>query len=329
MTSTRETAPPSHDALEAAAEWFAYLRDGQAGERGEAQWRAWLAHSDEHRRAWDYVQSAAERFAPLHAGGRREAAASALRGGRGLTRRQLLGALAALAVAGPLGWAVHRHTPVPGMVAAWRADYSAGVGEVREVALSDGSRLWLNTGSAVNSQFGRRLRRLALVRGEVLIDTAADPERPLVVDTAHGRLQALGTRFTVREGDDHTLLAVHEGAVRVQPAGGAEPRTVSAGHQLHFDRHGVAAAGAADPARDAWSRGVLLARDITLGELVAELARYQHGHMGVSPAVADLRVFGSFPARRPDKALAMLENLLPIRVKRPLPWWTSIEPASG
>lgn len=328
MAAARESTPPSHDALEAAAEWFAYLRDGQAGERGEAQWRTWLARSDENRRAWDYVQTVAERFAPLHAQGQREAAASALRG-RGLSRRQVLGGLAALGITGTLGWAVHRHTPVPGMVAAWRADHRAGVGEVRQVALSDGSRLWLNTASAVNSHFGRRLRRLALVRGEILIDTAADPDRPLVVDTTHGRLRALGTRFTVREGDDHTLLAVHDGAVRVQPAGGAEPRTVNAGGQVRFDRHGIAAAGPADPARDAWSRGVLLARDITLGELVAELARYQRGHMGVAPSVADLRVFGSFPARRPDKALAMLEDLLPIRVKRPLPWWTTIEPAGG
>jgi transmembrane sensor len=149
------------------------------------------------------------------------------------------------------------------------------------------------------------------------------------VGTAHGRVRALGTRFTVRERDGHTLLAVHDGAVRVQPAGDAEPVTVYAGRQVRFHRHGIAAAEAADPARDAWARGVLLARDITLDKLVGELARYQYGHMGVSPAVADLRVFGSFPARRPEKALAMLEDLLPIRVRRPLPWWTTIEAAGG
>jgi transmembrane sensor len=59
----RENAPPSHDTLEAAAEWFAFLRDSHAGERAETQWRAWLARSEEHRRAWDYVQAAAQRLA--------------------------------------------------------------------------------------------------------------------------------------------------------------------------------------------------------------------------------------------------------------------------
>jgi transmembrane sensor len=43
--------------------------------------------------------------------------------------------------------------------------------------------------------------------------------------------------------------------------------------------------------------------------------------------VAGLPVFGSYPIADPDRALAMLETVMPIRVRRRLPWWTSIEPA--
>ncbi|HCE41703.1 MAG TPA: hypothetical protein DEV80_16760, partial [Alcanivorax sp.] len=84
---------------------------------------------------------------------------------------------------------------------------------------------------------------------------------------------------------------------------------------------------AADPARQAWSQGLIVANDLPLGELVAELARYRHGHLGVDPAVAHLRALGTYPAGRPDLALTMLENALPVRARQPLPWWVTIGPA--
>jgi transmembrane sensor len=38
-----------------------------------------------------------------------------------------------------------------------------------------------------------------------------------------------------------------------------------------------------------------------------------------------LPVIGSYPSTDPDRALRMLEGVLPIRIKRTLPWWVSIE----
>ncbi|WYX51809.1 hypothetical protein WJ971_08940 [Achromobacter xylosoxidans] len=58
--------------------------------------------------------------------------------------------------------------------------------------------------------------------------------------------------------------------------------------------------------------------------LVNELGRYRKGYLGVAPEVADMLVMGVFPADDPDRALDLLERNLPVRVQRPLPWWTSI-----
>ncbi|WP_418648445.1 hypothetical protein ACNQFN_07710 [Thauera butanivorans] len=49
------------------------------------------------------------------------------------------------------------------------------------------------------------------------------------------------------------------------------------------------------------------------------------GAVEVQP-LADLPVFGSYPADDPERALVMLESVMPIEVRRPLPWWISIEP---
>ena len=87
---------------------------------------------------------------------------------------------------------------------------------------------------------------------------------------------------------------------------------------------------AGEPARlsqQAWHKKRIIAEDIRLADLIDTLGRYQHGHIQLSPRVADLRVFGGFPLDNPEQALGMLEKALPIRIDQPLPWWTRIEPA--
>lgn len=99
---------------------------------------------------------------------------------------------------------------------------------------------------------------------------------------------------------------------------------VDAGRQLRFTHERIGDAGPADPGREAWARGILLARDIPLSDVIRELGRYRHGHLSVDPAVADLRVYGGFPLHDIDQTLALLADVLPIRISHPLPWWTSI-----
>ncbi len=137
-------------------------------------------------------------------------------------------------------------------------------------------------------------------------------------------MQALGTRFTVRRTDGHTDLAVSEGAVRVSPLSGVPPVRVAAGEGTRFTADQVAPPRPADPAGEAWSQGLLLADERPLGELVAELSRYRHGHLGVDPEIADLNVMGAYPLQDTDRALAMLERALPVTVRRILPWWVTV-----
>ena len=54
--------------------------------------------------------------------------------------------------------------------------------------------------------------------------------------------------------------------------------------------------------------------------------QYRSGHLGWDPAVAELRLVGAFPLGDTDRILASLEESLPLRVRRTLPWWVSVEP---
>ncbi|SSW69055.1 FecR domain-containing protein [Achromobacter agilis] len=321
-------AQADYESLKVAAEWYAVLQDAEAGARQRAAWQRWLDARPEHRRAWAHVEKVSRRFALLRADGEREAAEKAMQvaARRPPSRRLAAGRVLALGGAGILGWLAWRFTPLPVAVTAWRSDYATSIGEQRGIVLADDTRVWLNTRSAIDVQFNQDHRLLTLAGGEILVETGTDPrQRPFFVDTRYGRLQALGTRFTVREMDDDVLLAVYDGQVRIQNIAGGDA-LVRAGEQKRYTADGISMAAPADPAREAWSRGVILAENLSLADLIAELGRYHAGYTGVDPRVAGLRVVGRYPANDRDRTLAMLERDLPIRVQRTLPWWVTLEP---
>jgi len=313
--------------MEQAAEWFALLRSGEACEQDHLRWNSWLNSDPSHRVAWHYVEQISQRFNPIQTSPDPHSTAKILRSTSvRRSRRRILIGIGALAGSGLLGWTTWRHTTLlSGFAMAWMADYSSTTGEIREITLPDGTRVWLNTASAFNIDYRSDLRRLNLVAGEMLIETATDPVRPLIVDTPQGRLHALGTRFTVRLEESETFLAVYEGAVRAQITTGASI-TVNTGQQIRYTNEEFSLPITADPARAAWTQGILLARDIPLKQVVDELRRYRKGYLSIAPEVANLLVFGSFPLHDSDQTLAMLESVLPIRIQHTLPWWVSIEP---
>ncbi|KAB0503263.1 FecR domain-containing protein [Pseudomonas lini] len=317
----------SHASLEQAAQWYVQLHDPQVADHERLRWQDWLAQSADHQDAWRYIERVGQRFTPLQHESEQQAVSQVLRGtGRSpISRRHTLKSLLILTAGSLTGWAAWRGTPLPETLGRLTADLATGTGETRETVLNDGSRIWLNALSALNVRFDATQRLLQLQCGEVLIDTDKDPGRPFLVETAQGRLRALGTRFSVRQEDRQTLLNVYEGAVEVRTRHGAV-QVVEAGRQLAFSDSTMALSTAASPSREAWRHGLLLADNLPLGQLIDELNRYRPGHLHCDPKVAELPVMGSFPLKDTDQALRLLEAALPIRVQKTFPWWVSVGP---
>lgn len=211
---------------------------------------------------------------------------------------------------------------------AWAADYRTGIGEQREIILADGTRLWLNTASAIDVHFNASERRIKLITGELFIDTAKDARRPFQVDTAQGQLRTLGTRFNVRQEEGETWLSVYQDVVEIRTSANGATRIIPSGQQTRFTEDRIAAGDAADLTREAWTQGTLIADNIALREVVQELRRYRKGHIGTADDVADLKVYGNFPIRDTDRILRMLASALPICIEQPLPWWIRVEAKS-
>lgn len=129
----------------------------------------------------------------------------------------------------------------------------------------------------------------------------------------------------VRHFDNYTQVSVLEGAVQARPAQSSQTTTVPAGQQLRFTTTELHTPQAADATSSLWTNGMLLAQDMRLGDLIAELARYQRGLLRCDPEVAQLLVSGSFPVNDIAASLRVLEKSLPVRIARPAPYWITVK----
>ncbi|MDN2708250.1 FecR domain-containing protein [Janthinobacterium sp. SUN118] len=333
MNTAGEAAAPaviSEDVQLQAAEWLTLLMSGDVGEAERAAWQRWRRAAPEHEQAWQHIEAVAQRLQGVYRdGAQRTAAAQALASAgppASGKRRQLLVWLGVATGGGLLA----AQTGAWDGVRALRADYRTATGERREVALADGSVLSLNTESAVNVRFDGSRRLIELLAGEILVVSGrgAGSAAPLEVATREGLVRALGTRFSVRQQDGYSTVDVFESAVEIRPRDGdGAPLLLAAGRGVTFSRHAPDAPHAVDAYADAWLRGQMIVDDVTLGDFLAELARYRPGVIHCAPEVAQLRLSGVFPLADTQRILHMLPNSLPVQVRSRTAYWVTVEPA--
>lgn len=336
LGQTADTIPPA--VLDEAADWLVRLNAPDASADDRAACERWRRRSPQHARAWER----AERLLRTLGGLPPTLAMPALDRPRAQGRRAAA-KLALLLAAGPSVWAAWqgwRWADSP-EGPHWLADHHTGAGERRDVSLADGSTVSLNVSSAIDLRFDDAQRLIHLRAGEILVQSHPDPQhrqgvpsRPLRVRTAQGVLEALGTRFTVRQEGQATQVAVLEGAVRITPGAQAERaspgQVLQAGQGARFTALEVGSPTPVDEGVAAWRQGMLLADRMPLADLAAELARYRGGWVRCDPAVADLRVSGAYPvgtAADTERALVMLVSTYPIEAhKRLRGHWVTFVP---
>ena len=322
MLSLRKEPPLPADVLEEAAEWLMRLSESDLSANERAEWERWKVSSPERDRAWARAQLLQSKLGGLPPA----LAMSALDRPTHPERRAALGKLALLLAVMPVGWGGWKLAQSQ----QWTADYRTHVGERRELVLADGSRITLNTDTAIDVRFDSRQRLVQLREGEILVQTAADAVRPFLVSTRQGHMQALGTRFTVRELGSRTYLAVLEGAVKVVLAENAQgaPLVVNAGQRTNFSAQTFGGVEVAERNVGAWAQGMLMADKMRLADFVAELARYRRGVVRCDPGIADLLISGAFPVGDTQRALNMLVGTYPVVVRGHLSgYWVTLSAA--
>jgi len=310
----------SGDNAERAREWVRLLASGEV-EAGElAALRQWLAADPAHavafereRGFWQELELHRGLFAqpelpPVTARRDRRLAG----GWRALprpARRGLVGAGMAACLAVLIA--------APELNVRLQADHLTGTGEIRSVALADGSDAVLDSGSAIALDYGKSERRVRLLRGRAWFNVAHGDTRPFRVAAAGGTTEDVGTAFEVSTGSSEGAdVAVSGGAVRVLAARGAMPLT--AGQRAHYV-DGVATR-LADVRPDrvaAWRSGELLIDRQPVASAIAEIRRYRSAPVIVLADPGRAKpVSGVFRVDRPDDALAAVTAAAGLRLTR-------------
>jgi transmembrane sensor len=337
--------PSPDDTLSEAIEWQLRLGSGDAGAVDHADFNRWLDSQPQRATVWQRLQSLDD---ALQAATTAAARSAVVQMPSRRTRRSISGTLVALALLTFLGATANPFMPLQHLM----ADARTGTGERRSLTLPDGSRLHLNSRSAVDIAFNARQRRLRLRAGEIAIDTAqADPAadadpRPFIVDTPQGELRALGTRFLVRLDDQATpqttQLTVLQHAVAARPGRcgpsrmGACPaqRVIAQGQSVALSVDAVSPTVPASPDADAWREHMLVFDNARMADVVAAIARQRAGHIALDPSLADRRVSGTFPLGDTDRALDALvlgssSAGAPVQLQRYTRWWVRIAPVAA
>jgi transmembrane sensor len=209
-------------------------------------------------------------------------------------------------------------------LATWRAQpavYQTAPGELRTIALSDGTRIDLNGGSHLEVRLAHDARRVKLSDAEAAFDVTHDPSRPFLITAGDERIRVVGTAFDLSDHDGRMILTVRRGVVEVsQFAGGVVGRAVRvpAGYQLvRDDRRPDASIAAVDPDEAvAWREHRLVYHDRPLRDVAADLDRAFTVPVEVSPSAADMRFSGVLVIDNEDAVITRLQAFLPIEVNR-------------
>jgi len=308
----------SEQIFEEAAEWVVEVRNGGARPPGGTQFIEWLRRSPEHVAAYFEMAAVWEdvpRLIPLRSvdvDALVESARSELDAPPERAPPHLR--LAA--------WASVLMVCI-GLAAAWwlwphAQTYVTQIGEQRSITLEDGSTVELDTKSRIRVRLAKEVRRIELLEGQALFHVAPDVRRPFVVSCYGTRVRAVGTQFDVyRKASGMKIVTVVEGHVSMLAGAGGQEIPLGPGDQASVTVDGTVQARAADAkASTAWTQRTLIFHGTQLGEVVAELNRYNRKPTIIDDAsLQAVRINGVFSSTDPTSLLLFLRAQLQVFVR--------------
>ncbi len=329
------------DLMEEAVDWLVKLRGGNLSEAQTHAFAEWLSQDSEHAAAFAKAEdflgemvAAVKLPRPVDVEPKPNAEKPS-RQPLTIPPRKIVKPWLAIPLAMAAAWLVAVGLVLPSqssLLDNLLSDYHTGIGEIRDIQLADGSRLLLNTNTAVSVDYQPIQRLIKLHHGEARFTVAKDAQRPFEVKANSLIVQALGTVFDVYRKTPHSInvtVQEHAVAARIQQKnskptqGHSSQLTVQAGQQLIYQGDNTLPQPTATnlAQASAWQQRRLYINDRPLGELVEELDRYRMGRIYLSDAkLKNLRVTGVFPLDNPEEVIASVRKVLGLQETRIGPW---------
>ncbi|WP_353168555.1 FecR domain-containing protein [Acinetobacter sp.] len=203
----------------------------------------------------------------------------------------------------------------------YTADLKTNTGEMQSFTLDDGSKVTLGARSAINLNFKTDQRQIDLIQGDIYIDVAKDPNRPLIIHTPQADYKALGTRFIVYQYPKHNVLnMLHSKVEATALQSNHLSKVVQQGENITAGSQGLSQISDIDIAATAfaWQKQQILANDLSLSDLLTRLGRYHHQYLIFNRAsLEQYKVSGVINTQQDlEKTLALLAMQYPLKIKK-------------
>jgi len=183
-------------------------------------------------------------------------------------------------------------------------EIASRVGEIHAMTLPDGSRVTLDTSSAIRASYSSSERRVTLLKGRARFDVAHDPARPFMVQAGAGLVIAHGTLFDVAIRKGALTVSLLRGAVEVRTIAGkagAPGRMLKPGERLSIEADDQPAMlSPVTPDEMRWPTGMRSFDNEPLDRVVAEINRYSSSQIILAdPASLGARYTGTLSTKDP------------------------------
>jgi transmembrane sensor len=291
--------------------WQARLSSDLCPEADRIEFQQWLQQSPAHQKAWQDINQFWSSLDTINLDDLVEQKTH----NRQFIKFKSRPVKTALALAASLLLALGLFLP---KINYYLADYNVAAGQQKQITLSDGSSILLNTNSAFSVSFNQQQRLITLHQGEAFFQVATDKTRPFIVQTSAGQVRALGTAFDVKQQDQQTQVIVFEHAVSITTTQGLRLEKLQTAEQLKFSADSVQTASKVNLQRAApWHQQRMVFQDKALVDVVAELNRYRSGKIiCLNDSIKNLPITGVFGIADTELALQAIEQSLPVRITR-------------
>ena len=311
---TADSVPSSAQVTDQAANWIQRRDFWHWGEAEQASLDAWLAESLAHRIAYFRLDAAWSRTTRLAALRSRPRTRGVTRGET--ARPTIIKTAAAIFIVGLValgGLSYFSRSPEP--------TYRTAMGERKIIALSDGSRIELNTNTELSVRSGKNQRVVTLVHGEAYFQVKHDAEHRFEVIAGGHRVTDLGTKFLVRSDPGLLKVELLEGSAQFDaPDGRMEsPILLVPGERLVVANNLIRTTIKTTESLTnelGWRRGMLIFENASLSAVVDEFNRYNREKIVVAnDGAASVRITASFRTNGTEDFKQLAQAMLGLRVQ--------------
>lgn len=201
-------------------------------------------------------------------------------------------------------------------------EYTTKKGEVKQITLSDGSSVWLNSESILlcHDKFGKDARNVFLI-GEAFFKVTKNPKAPFSVNTSDMTVRVLGTSFSVSNynNDPFVSACLEEGRVQIISKGkNIAPVYLSPNDQAELKKSdGTLTINNQEQIIAPWREGRFRFHNSSLILIAHQLERkFDCEFIFVDQAAEDLRFTGDFENENLDEILDFLNKAHSFKLKK-------------